>query len=348
MEKTRYSKTFRAAAISILVLTFPLAVRAQSAGAQAEALFREGKRLMAAGKVAEACAAFDASQKLDPTVTTLLNQADCREKNGQLATAWGLFLEVNRLSRTASDAAGKQMRVVAAQRAARLEPRLSTLRIDVPAENRIGGLEILRDGDVLDPATWDKPLPIDGGTYRISARAPGNAEWSSSVTVAPERDARALEVPKLRPADLGRLPPGAQHERAERAGPLPAPTSAPREPGGVWSTRRKLAVGIAGGGVLAIAAGGVLGVSAKSQQRDAHALCPDPQLVCDQADRANELVRSGHARALGANVAFGVGAAAMITAGVLWLTGAPESRGRIEVVPSASPEQVFVTASRSF
>jgi hypothetical protein len=34
---------------------------------------------------ATACAAFDASQKLDPTLELLLNQVSCREENGQLA-----------------------------------------------------------------------------------------------------------------------------------------------------------------------------------------------------------------------------------------------------------------------
>src|SRR5689334_5913935 len=76
--------------------------QAQPSGAQAETLFRQGKELMGKGQIAEACAAFDASQKLDPTIATLLNQAACREKNGQLATAWGLFLEAERQTRSAS------------------------------------------------------------------------------------------------------------------------------------------------------------------------------------------------------------------------------------------------------
>ena len=194
--------------------------------------------------------------------------------------------------------------------------------------------------------TWNKPLPVDGGTYQISARAPGNAEWSSSITVAAERDARMIEIPRLRPAELGgpKLePPRAIVERA----PSPRPP-APREPRAVWNTRRKLAVGIAGGGALALVAGGVLGVSANGKERDAHALCPDPRLPCDDADRANALLRSGHDRAIGADVAFGVGAAAAIAAGVLWFTGAPESPRRVVVVPAASPGQILITASRSF
>src|SRR4051812_29728499 len=59
---------------------------AQSAGAQAEAMFREGRTLLAAGKIAEACAAFEASHKLEPAMSTLMNLAACRERNGQLAT----------------------------------------------------------------------------------------------------------------------------------------------------------------------------------------------------------------------------------------------------------------------
>lgn len=66
---------------------------AQSAATQADALFKQGRAQMAAGNLEAACTAFDSSQQLDPAVTTLLNLADCREKRGQLATAWGLFVE---------------------------------------------------------------------------------------------------------------------------------------------------------------------------------------------------------------------------------------------------------------
>lgn len=180
---------------------------AQSATAQAETLFRQGKDLLAHGHVAEACAAFDASQKLEPTIATLLNQASCREKNGQLATAWGLFLDAERQSRAAADEQTRKLHQVASDHAAALEPRLSTLTVTVPAENRVRGLEILRNGDAIDPGAWGKPLPVDGGTYKITARAPGNAEWSSSVTVAPERDVKTIETPKLKAALVTAPPP---------------------------------------------------------------------------------------------------------------------------------------------
>jgi hypothetical protein len=85
----------------VVVLALCGQAAAQSAGAQAEVLFRQGRDLMAANKFDDACAAFAESQRLDPAITTLLNLAGCREKAGQYATAWGLFLEAERQTRAA-------------------------------------------------------------------------------------------------------------------------------------------------------------------------------------------------------------------------------------------------------
>src|SRR5262249_50959378 len=68
--------TYRiAVALAVLAAAVRTPAQAQPASAQAEALFRQGKDLLAKGQIAEACAAFDASQKLAPTAATLLNQA---------------------------------------------------------------------------------------------------------------------------------------------------------------------------------------------------------------------------------------------------------------------------------
>lgn len=78
---------------------------AQPAQAQAEHLFREGKRLIAEGNIAAACDAFEGSYAKDPAVSTLLNLADCREKNQQYASAWGYFIEAGRKTRGKPDMA---------------------------------------------------------------------------------------------------------------------------------------------------------------------------------------------------------------------------------------------------
>jgi hypothetical protein len=180
------------ALIASLCLSVPAA--AQSISPQAQALFKEGKTLMAAKDYAKACDAFAASYKLSPVTATLLNHADCREKNQQLFTAWGLFNDVERATRGATDAASKAMNTTAAGRAKKLEPRLSKLTVNVAATP---GLSITRNGEAIDAATWNIALPIDGGAYTFVARAPDRKEWTGSVSVTAEGDAKTLEVPAL-------------------------------------------------------------------------------------------------------------------------------------------------------
>ena len=180
-----------------LVVFSSSAALAQPAGAQAETLFRQGRDLMAAGKLPEACSAFAESQKLEPAITTLINLAGCREKNGQIATAWGLFLDAERQTRDATKAADKQLHDVAKKRAAALEPRLSKLEIDVPDASKLDHLEVKRGDDAVDSGAWNRALPVDGGTYTITANAQGFQPWSTQITVAGEKDSKKVEVPKL-------------------------------------------------------------------------------------------------------------------------------------------------------
>jgi hypothetical protein len=167
---------------------------------------------MAAGKVAEACSTFDESQKLEPAVTTLLNLAACREKLGQFATAWGLFLDAARQTRSASDAATQHLHDVANARAQKLEPRVSKLTINVPQQSQFDGLEVARGLERLNAGLWNRALPVDGDTYTITARAPGANQWSTQVTVAAQNDSKTIEIPDLRnlPRDLDKPPAAPQ------------------------------------------------------------------------------------------------------------------------------------------
>jgi len=223
--------------VSLVVSSVVLAaasprVFAQSASVQAQSLFDEGRKLFQAGKLAEACAAFESSQKLDPAITTLLNLADCREQNHQLATAWGTFVDANRMAR---DKNNDKLARVASNHAKKLEPRLSKLTISVPADHQVAGLEVLRGSDPVNPASWNHALPIDGGTYTITARAPGHAPWSVTKTIKVESDAQAVEIPKLADAKSG--PPVAAAHPGGPGTPPPAGASA-GTPGGVASSAK--------------------------------------------------------------------------------------------------------------
>jgi serine/threonine-protein kinase len=69
----------------------------------------------------------------------------------------------------------------------------------------------------------------------------------------------------------------------------------------------------------------ILGTQAKGFQDDAYALCPSASSPCANADAANDLMEKGRSRALGANIAYGVGAAAVVGGAVLWFVGAPRA-----------------------
>ena len=167
------------------------------ADAEAQTLFDTATKLMAAGNIQEACKAFDASEKLTPTLNTLLNAAACHDQNGELATAWGMFVEAERETLGAADEESQKMNALAAELAKRIEPRLSKLTIEVPDASRIGGLEIRRGANVIEDGAWNVALPVDGGVYTISAQASGYERWTTTIVVAPEHDTKSVQVPPL-------------------------------------------------------------------------------------------------------------------------------------------------------
>jgi hypothetical protein len=242
---------------------------AQPAGAQAEVLFRQGRDLLAAGKIDEACRAFAESQKVEPTATTLTNLAGCYEQLGQLATAWGLFLDLERQTRTGSDATTTHLHGLAVDRAAKLEPRISTLTINVPTASQIDGLEISRGSERIDPGMWNRSLPIDGGTYTITARARNAHEWSEQVTVATEHDTKVVEIPVL-PS----FPHATQlSDEPKPQGPLSLTSTSPTQlpPARTWTVSAPVLIGVGVSGVALL--GGALafdlsGDSTYSQAKD--------------------------------------------------------------------------------
>jgi hypothetical protein len=85
--------------------------------AAAQALFDEGKKLMAQGVVPAACAKFEESLRLDRAMGTLLNLAACEELAGHTSRACALFHEVVRAAKQQGRDARAQF---AADRATRL------------------------------------------------------------------------------------------------------------------------------------------------------------------------------------------------------------------------------------
>jgi hypothetical protein len=308
-------RTTSIAAISALCLVLANHARADDRP-EADALFARGIEL-ASTEPARACEAFEASYKLDPRAGTSINIGLCREQLNQLASAWYAFKEA---LRRVKDPAKRKL---AMDRMAAIEPRLSYVTISVADSGHAPRIAL--DGKRVDPGQLGVAMPIDGGRHTVEATAPGHEPWSMTVSVAGERGSRRVRVPAL-----GSLGDALDRNRApqQEQGETPAQTHS------IFTPRRKLAVGI---GVLGVgAAGGALafGRAARILERDAFALCPDPQLSCARADSANNELTRARRNALFANIGLGLSGGLAATAIVLWATGAAdEHEDNVAVVP---------------
>ncbi len=293
------------AGVILALLAAPRLASAQSA--EAETLFRQGKKQLAEGKIAEACDTLEASNRVEPRAGTLILLGECREKNDQLASAWSAFADAKI---RAKDPAKRQF---AERRAAALEPRLSYLTVSVPDESRVEGLVITRDGEVVDRGLWNRAMPVDGRKYHIVGKAPGHEAWATDIVVPMEQGSATIDVPKFKVLVTPVGEP-AQHDPYFLTDVPPSPSP--------LTTRRWVAIGIGAAGVGAIITGAVFGVSKNDLETRAHSACPDPA-NCTQAAQANDLLRQAQDKALAANIAYGAGGALAVGAVVLWVLSGP-------------------------
>jgi tetratricopeptide (TPR) repeat protein len=312
------------AAISLLVIA-AIGGDARAQNAEAEALFRDGDRLLDAGEIAAACDSFEASNRVEPRAGTLIRLADCREKNGQLASAWSAYSDA--LSRVKDP----KKREIAQAKVSGLEPRLSYLTINVSDESRIAGLVITRNGQTVDASFWNRGAPVDGGEYVIAGRAPGHEEWSTKVTVKPEADKVAVEVPKFKELKVLTTPPLG---RGDVVDDDDGPTGPIDEPSAL-TPRRKIALGVAGVSVVALVGGAILGTQAKGLEQEAHDACT--MVICVDYAEANQALDDARSKARLANIGYGVAIAAGAGAAVLWLTGGPKHDDGLAIAPQIAP-----------
>lgn len=297
-----------------------------SSKAAAEGLFDQGRELMKKGDFANACGYLERSQQIDPAVGTLLYLAECYEKTGRTASAWATFRE----AASAARAAGQMDRArIGEERAERLTPVLSKLIIEVSdAARATPGLVIRRQGQTVPPAAWNVAVPLDPGQYRIEASAPGYQDHAETVQVSDGAATARVSIPPLVPAPSAPATPQDGDPPSEPA-VAPAPhTPAQPAPGADLavgtrgSTQRTLAYVIGGAGIAGIAVGSVFGLRAISKNDEAKEHCPrSPQ--CDDALGVT-LTNEADDLATISNIAFGLGAAALVGGVVLFLT-APDS-----------------------
>jgi hypothetical protein len=277
------------------------ASRADASGgdaALAEALFREGKQLMAAGRHAEACPKLAESQRLDPGGGTLLTLALCHEAEGKTASAW---VELRDALAQAHKEGRADRAAIAEAHVQALEPRLARLAVDVRGEAaQTPGLVVRRDGVTLTPPAWGVAVPVDPGPHVVEAEAPARRPFRREVPVG-DGARVAVEVPVL-PA------PGAPD--APPLAPLPAP-----RPFGALAV-----AGLAAGalGLAALGAGAIAGMHAGALDRRADAKCPgilcaDPGAVAD-SHAAGQFADASTATVIAGGVVLGAGVVMFVVA----------------------------------
>jgi serine/threonine-protein kinase len=328
----------RASALAILVVALASRAAAQSASdkAAAEALFDQGRAAMQEGDFAKACGLLERSQHIDPGVGTLLYLAECYEKSGRSASAWATFRE----AADAADRAKEPNRArTGRERAARLEPALSRLTIQVAAETQqIAGLSIERAGRSVQPALWNVPVPVDPSEYQITASAPGYETWTQSVIV-PENAAKiSVSVPALKKAsepDKTAGPPLASDAKKPDApvapqGSMAGPAGAAPDQAG--KSQRTIALVAGGAGIIGVGLGTFFGLRAIGKNADAKTHC-SRGYWCDDAE-GPALAEDAKSAARISNVTFAVGGAALAGAAFLYFTSPRESSVNYAVGPT--------------
>lgn len=288
----------------------------------AEAAFEKGRKLMASKSYAEACAAFELSQRLDPQYGTQFNLAGCYAALDKIATAWKLYRELSRSDNNA------QRRARSGQLAKQLARRVPKLRIRV--EPQPEGLKVLV-GTTDVTALLGVELPFDLGPYAIEARAPGHLPLRRELELDAPGEVRDLELA------LEREPPPGTGPAPDGEGEGPAP---PRPDAAGSSSRGRY-------GVIAMAGGGgVLGFGLFAGwralvNRDAS------RDLCNAGscpDRPGSEAKADRARLWGnlSTVTVLVGAAGVAGGVYLWRSG------RVRAVPAAAPDAVSLVLSGVF
>lgn len=272
--------------------------------AMAEALFRAAKELQAEGKIAQACAKYVESHRVDPKPGTILNVATCHEDEGRTATAWADFAEAATFAARAKQSEREKF---ARGKVDELAKKLSYVVLRFP---EAPGLEVSLDGKALTTASAGTRVPIDPGTHTLEARAPGKTTWTSTLVVEPGPVERSVVVPTL--ADQSTVTVAA-------AGPPPL-AEPPRRTelldGATQRTIGWVAIGVGG---AAVGVGAFFGLRTLSEKSTVDEHCVGSR--CDETGlRANDDAKQA---ATLSTVAFVVGGAAVITGVVLLLTARP-------------------------
>ena len=348
-------RDLRKACLALAITFTPWLGWAQSAGnkAAAEAIFEQGKLLMQSGDYTQACLKFEASQKLDEGIGTLLYLADCYEKTGRTASAWAMFKEAASMA----GAQGQDSRQkLATQRAKSLEPGLVKITIEVAkGDELLLGFEVRNDGVTVPPVQFGSPFPIDPGEHRVEASAPGKRIHTEVVNVT--KGVGRVAVPLL--TDLASPPltpstsaPSPANEKSLGAASSPSnvdpsTTKSLDTPRPSGKNQRILSYVLGGVGIVGVGVGSYFGLAAIHSNSQSKSYCNAsnandcyPTSVSLHNDALNEAKIS--------TITFIAGGALLAAGAVFYLTAPDDKSSSLHASVGLSPNSTKLSLGGSW
>jgi hypothetical protein len=278
--------------------------------ASAESLLREGRRLLAEGKLGEACGSLFAGHRLAPTAATALEAGDCFDKAGKTASARAAFDEARALAKQSSDEAELRMKA--------LDDRQPKVILEVPGGHAPPGTSLRLDGVPLDPSAVGTPLPLEPGPHLLTVTR-GGSTWTRRIQVETSGSTR-IELPG---SEADPEAPPVPAPDSDSASPAPAPAPPPSAPGPRihWEAHRVSGVVVGAAGAVALVAGTVFGglaISKKSASNDGPCNAADYCNADGRALRA-DAIRDGNV----ATASLFAGGAAVASGLALFFTAPP-------------------------
>lgn len=309
----RVSSLVVVSTVAVAIAFAPIEARAaepnETSNTAAESLFQEGRKLALASRYSEACPKFLASHKLAPAHGTLLNLADCYEKNNQTASAWARFHEAIALAQKLNRPDREK---IARDRADKLEPRL--IKLTIVAKDR--DAEVKLDGNALDSAVLGTPVPVDPGKHTVDASAKGKKPWSTTIDVSEKNKSPSLDIPALEDEPTAPPPSGSDKTKV-------LDTRADDDGGG--SNMKTIGIAVGALGLAGIGVGSFFGIRASEKWADAKTRC-NSRYECDETgvSLTDEARSSGNVATLG----FIAGGALLVAGVVLFFTAPPGKPAR--------------------
>jgi hypothetical protein len=286
-------------AVAMLVLT---ALSRRSAAVDPEDVYRSAVADFKAGSYAAACPKFGEARRLRPDSSPALQGlAQCYEKLGKTASAWGKYRELVVDLKARGETERSE---AAAQRADELAKILSTVTI-APGSPDTPGLIIRLDGEDVPRVMFGNKMNADPGAHTLEATAPAHEVWRTTISIGDRNDARVVQVPALVAVPVAR--------------DVVAPSTPP--PSG-WGTRRIAGVSVGGVGVAGVIVGAVTGALVGKKVADSKASCTADFSSCRQP--GYDLQHQARTLANVSDATFAIGGAAVIT-GVVLVATAPRA-----------------------